>query len=199
MDPGIPGLTIAKACRVEPPDRRSSRAGMNFGPRNSLQDNEADESNPSFSSAYRKGKYGMFERMASRPVLRLCYLTAPGCAASSDDAKLTTALQKVLDRYLLARIRSPSSISAVSLTHQLLKDASSNISLAAGTTKYPIALGRKRRRRPVRDRQQYESLHVGRNPSSRGCRKTLDLRTSSESGFPNTPRGRWSRFTGCST
>ena len=75
----------------------------------------------------------MFERIVATG-FALVLLTAPGCAASSDDARLTAALQKVLDRYLLTRSK-PEHISAISLSISL-KDASSNINLAAGTTKY---------------------------------------------------------------
>ncbi len=78
----------------------------------------------------------MFERIVATG-FALVLLAAPVGAASSDDAKLTTALQKVLDRYLLARSK-PEHISAVSLSINF-KDESSNISLAAGTTKYPNA------------------------------------------------------------
>jgi D-alanyl-D-alanine carboxypeptidase len=56
-------------------------------------------------------------------------------AAQSKDADLTSALQKALDSYLATRAE-PEHISAASLSISL-KGAETNISLAAGTTKYP--------------------------------------------------------------
>ncbi len=70
-------------------------------------------------------------------VLGFALLTTPLSAATSNDAKLAAALQNVLDRYLVARSK-PEHISAVSLSINL-RGATSNINLAAGTTKYPNA------------------------------------------------------------
>jgi D-alanyl-D-alanine carboxypeptidase len=78
----------------------------------------------------------MFARIVATAVA-FALLTAPVCAATADDSKLTAALQKVLDGYLVARSK-PEHISAVSLSIDL-KGATSNINLAAGTTKYPNA------------------------------------------------------------
>ena len=91
----------------------------------------------------------MFERIVTTG-FALVLMTVPVSAVSSDDAKLTAALQKVLDRYLVIRSK-PEHISPVSLSINL-KDESSNINLAAGKTKYPNA-GSVAAGRPLRDRQ----------------------------------------------
>ena len=123
----------------------------------------------------------MFERIVTTG-FALVLLTAPGSAASSDDAKLTAALQKVLDRYLVTRSK-PEHISAISLSISL-KDESSNINLAAGTTKYRNA-GQKATPADLFEiGSNHESLHVGRDPSSRGCRKTLDFGHSRKVASP---------------
>jgi D-alanyl-D-alanine carboxypeptidase len=78
----------------------------------------------------------MFDRLIAT-TFTFALLTAPPFAARSADPKLTTALQRVLDRYLLTRSKLEH-ISAVSLSISL-KGSTQNINLAAGTTKYPSA------------------------------------------------------------
>ena len=63
--------------------------------------------------------------------------TCSPAAAQSSDAALTASLQKALDTYVATRAK-PEHISAASLSISL-KGAEKNISLAAGTTKYPKA------------------------------------------------------------
>ena len=74
-------------------------------------------------------------RLTPAVVVLMVLGTCLPAAAQSSDADLTSALQKALDTYLATRAE-PEHISAVSLSISL-KGGETNISFAAGTTKYP--------------------------------------------------------------
>jgi D-alanyl-D-alanine carboxypeptidase len=122
--------------------------------------------------------------------------TCSPAAGQSSDVALTPSLQKALDTYV-ARRAEPEHISAASLSISL-NGAEKDINLAAGTTKY-LDAGAK-----VTPADLFQIGSITKSFTSVAIlhlemAEKLTIEDKLDKWLPEYPRGRMSRFIGCST